>query len=142
MLKLKHLVVLLALATIAADCPFGDSSTDPQTDVVVGVWTLQSVNGDPLPANFADGEFTAVISAGSATVNANGTFSYSETWDSQVDVTAGTWTKDGSTYVFDPAEQGGEETQINGYATVSGSTMTLTVSEPGLSPTVRILTKN
>jgi len=140
-MKLKHLAVLLALSTIAADCPFGDSSNSTGTDAsaVVGSWTLQSVNGDPLPASFDDNGNTVQITAGSATINANNTFTYSETWDGSQDVTNGTWAKDGNTYVFTPNAVVGE-VQVPGYVTVSGNTMTLTVNDGGTI--VRILARN
>jgi hypothetical protein len=130
----------LALLVLVASCNLfgGDDGGDT---AIVGTWTLQSVNGDPLPANFQDGEFTAQITAGTAVVSADGTFSYSETWDGESDITSGTWTKSGDTYTFQPNELVGENTQVPGYATVSGNTMTLTITEVGMSPTTRILTK-
>jgi hypothetical protein len=128
-MKLKHFAVLLALSTIAADCPFADS-TSPDTnggDPIVGTYTLQKLNGNNLPTNFHDGVEVVTVSAGTFTVNTNGTFSFSEVRTGGNDAASGTWVKSGATYTFDPTEVGGEPTQSNGVVTLSGTTLTLTV---------------
>jgi hypothetical protein len=140
-MKLKHLAVLLALSTVAADCPFGDKdSTSPSSDPIVGTWNLQTVNGASLPAPYYDGDANTTVSAGQAVVNGNSTFSWSETRANGNDAVAGTWSRSGDTYTFNPAEQPGEETQTNGSGTLSGSTFTLTVPE-GTGSTVRVYQK-
>ena len=136
---MKKLLLLSLLATVASCDPAAVTSL--AGDAIVGTFTLQSVNGDPLPAAFNDNGQQVQITAGTFTINGNATFTYSETWDGQADVTTGTWSKNGNTYTFDPTETQQEPTQTNGYATLSGSTMTLTVDDPG-GTIVRILVKN
>jgi hypothetical protein len=140
-MKLKHLAVLLALSTMAADCPFGDSTSPNSGDPIVGAYALQKLNGNNLPTQFNDGVSMVTVSAGSFTVNANGTFTFAETRTGGNDAASGTWTKTGDTYTFDPTEVGGEETQTNGTATLSGTTLTLTVADPGSSTQVRTYVK-
>lgn len=134
---MKKLLLLSLLAAVAA-C---DSVTATGNDAIVGTYALQSVNGDPLPSAFNDNGTTVQITAGTFTINANATFTYNETSDGQADITTGTWSKNGDTYTFDPAETAQEPTQTNGFATLSGTTLTLTVNDQG-GTIVRVLTKN
>lgn len=139
---MKRLIMLFTLA-VAAACGNKDKDVTGIDASVVGTYTLQSVNNDPIPSNFDDNGSIVVISAGTATLNADGTFTYSETWDGVADVTSGTYSKTGDTYTFVPTPTAGDPTPTNGIATISaGGTMTLTVTEPGQSPTVRVLQKN
>lgn len=126
-MKLKHIAVLLALSTMAADCPFGDKSATDNgnpTDVA-GSYTLQKVNGSNLPANWNDNGTMVQITAGSVTINANGTFSFSESRSNGPDAISGTWTQAGGTYTFVPSDASGPDEY--GTGTFSGSQFTLSV---------------
>lgn len=134
----KLLALSLLIATVSCD----EAATVAGGATIAGTYTLQSVNGDPLPSNFTDNGTTIQITAGTFTVTANGTFSYSETWSSGTDVTTGTWTLNGDTYTFVPTPTQQDPNPTNGYGTLSGTTLTLTVTETGQAAVVRILTKN
>ena len=139
-MKLKHLAVLLALSTMAADCPFGDKSATDNGNPgdVAGTYTLQKVNGSNLPANWNDeGVGTVQITAGSVVINANGTFSYSETRSNGSDAISGTWTQAGGTYTFVPSDA--EGTDDHGTGTFAGTQFTLTT--PDNPTTTRIYQK-
>jgi len=142
-MTLRHLALLLAVSTIAADCP-GDSTSpnDSASDPVVGAYTLQKLNGNNLPTSFNDGTKNVTVSSGSFTVNGNGTFAYSEVRSDGNDAVNGTWTKSGTTYTFNPTELPGEATQTDGIGTLSGTTLTLTVSEPGTASQTRTYAKS
>jgi hypothetical protein len=134
---MKKLASLAVLVLVASCGLFGG---DESSASIVGTWTLQSVNGDPLPANIVEGQESFQITAGTAVVAGDNTFTYSETWDGQADLTVGTWSQNGDTYTFNPTENVGEETSSNGTVTLSGNTMTLTVVDAGVTY-IRILTK-
>ena len=77
------LIVLTgALLTACGDTPFTPEG-------VAGVYTLESINGNPLP--FAETAQTT-ITAGSITLNADGTFSSSVTTNSNTRPFSGTFT--------------------------------------------------
>jgi hypothetical protein len=126
-MKLKHLAVLLALSTMAADCPFGDKATG--TADVAGTYSLQKLNGNNLPAPWTDNGVTRTVTSGTVVINANGTFTYSETNNSFTDNTSGTWTKDGDVYTFNPTEEPGQDNSTNGTGTFVGTTFTLTIND-------------
>ena len=124
------LLVTLAATTIAAECPGSDDPTGTEGASLVGSWTLQSVNNDPLPSNWNDNGINRVITAGSIVVNTNLGFTYNETADGQNDVTTGTCslTTPPSTYTCVPTPVQGEQ-QVNGTAVVNGAAMTLTIND-------------
>jgi hypothetical protein len=139
---MKRLALLLALtATMAADCPGGDEDpTGPSDDgVLTGTWNLQSLNGDPLPAEWEDNGEPQTVTAGTIVVAANGNFTYTETAGGESDNTTGvcTLTTPPRTYTCDPNEPPGETNDVNGIAVVNGDSMTLTISESG-DNTVRV----
>jgi hypothetical protein len=126
------LLVTLAATTLAADCPGSDDTTGPDNVSLVGSWTLQSVNNDPLPSNWNDNGVTRVITAGNIVVNANLGFTFNETADNQNDTTTGTCslTTPPATYTCVPTSVPGEN-QNNGIAVVNGNSMTLTIQDGG-----------
>jgi len=137
----KRFVLLVAMAGIVA-CGTKEKSITDTTVSVAGAYTLQSVNNDPVPSDYNDAGTMVVISAGTATLNSNGTFTYSETRSTGADVTTGTYTKTGDTYTLVPDAKPGEGPQTNGIATFTADgTMTLTVQESAQT-TVRVLQKN
>lgn len=137
---MKRLLYVAALPLLLAACPGSDDPTAPEATELIGSWTLQSLNNDPLPAPWNDNGITRTMTAGSATISANGNFTYSETADAQVDNTTGTWhaTATAHTYTFIPNAQPGETTN-NGTGVVSGNTLTLTIAG---SSDVRVLQRN
>ena len=145
---MKRFVLLLTLAatTMAADCPGGDETNGPNgvdDASLTGSWTLQSINGDPLPAPWLDVDHVHNVTAGSITVAANGNFTYTETDDREGGNTTGvcTLTTPPRTYTCVPTAQPGETDNTNGIAVVNGNSMTLTISEPGLTVT-RVYSRN
>jgi hypothetical protein len=112
----------LFLLTSAGTCD--DDPASP--DSVVGTYALASIDGDALPASIGAGTQDArTVTAGSMTLNANNTFSFSETSSAGTDAVSGTWTLSGSTITFDPSEPG----DTNATAVVSGNTLSLTTEE-------------
>jgi hypothetical protein len=113
--------VLLALGTVALlGCP-GDSTTSPSTSTYVGTYTLISVGGTALPApSGTSGETTT---AGSVVINANGTFTYSETrTPSGSQTSSGTYTVSGLNITYIPtsqSDQGATGVFSNSYATLT-----------------------
>lgn len=146
---MKRFVLLLTLAatTMAADCPGGDDTTGPDGDgdnSLVGSWTLQSLNNDPLPSNWNDNGTTRVITSGSIVVNANLSFTFTEAIQGLGnDNTTGTCslTTPPATYTCDPTEGTGEPNGNNGIAVVNGNSMTLTVTDNGQTDT-RVYSRN
>jgi hypothetical protein len=146
---MKRFVLLLTLAatTLAADCPGGDDGTGPDDNgntSLVGTWTLQSLNGDQFPANGNDNGNVRVVTAGQIVVNANMSFTYTETVEGDdSDVSTGTCslTTAPATYTCDPTENAGEPAQTNATAVVNGSSMTLSISESGTA-TTRVYSRN
>jgi len=118
----RALVALVSLfvLTTAGVC---DSTDTTSPEGVAGTYTLVSVNGQNLPATTQDG----TITAGSLTINANNTFSFSETRTGQAaQVASGTWSVSGSTYTFHPTSAGDNE---DATGTINGNTATITASE-------------
>jgi hypothetical protein len=145
---MKRFVLLLTLAaaTMAADCPGGDDTTGPDgggNASLVGTWTLQSVNNDPLPSNWNDNGTTRVITSGSIVVQANLAFAFTEAIQGiGNDNTSGTCslTTAPATYTCVPTPVAGED-QNNGIAVVNGNSMTLTITDQGQTDT-RIYSRN
>ena len=139
---MKRLLYLAALPMLlAATCPGEDDPTNPNLIDIAGSWTLQSLNNDPLPAPWNDNGITRTVTAGSVSINANGTFSYTETVTGQpLDQTTGTWTATATanTYSFIPNAQSGEATN-NGTGVFTQNTMTLTIAG---SSDVRVYSRN
>jgi hypothetical protein len=137
---MKRIVLVLGLAlTAAAACP-GDEDPTGTNGSITGTYALQSVNGDPLPAQWVDGPNTLTITAGSLTMNANLSFAWSETADGITESLTGTCvlTTSPSTYTCSP--QNGDEPGIVAF---SGNVATLTT--PGgtaASTENRIYAKN
>ena len=128
---MKRLLLAAAIPfLLGSSCPGSDDPAGPNGDaVVVGNWTLQTLNGDPLPAPWSDNGETFTVTAGSLVVNANGTFTFTETMTGEpLDQTSGAWNSASGTNTFTlvPSAQTGEE-QHNGTAVVSGNTLTLTI---------------
>jgi hypothetical protein len=110
----------LFVLTTAGVC---DSGSTTEAGSIVGSYTLVSVNGQNLPAQFDQ----MTITAGSATVSANNTFTFSETVEGLgPNVITGTWSQSGSTYTFHPTS---EQDSEDGTATLSGSTLTITTTD-------------
>lgn len=140
---MKRLLCLAALPILlAAACPGSDDPAGPGANAaIVGNWTLQSLNADPLPAPWTDAGQTFTVTAGSLAVNANGSFTFTETMTGRpLDQTSGTWTSasGANTFTLVPTLDAGEE-QNNGTATVSGNTLTLTIAN---STDVRVYSRN
>jgi hypothetical protein len=134
----RVLSVLLLAGLMAADC--GDS-TEPTGGSIAGTWNLTTVNGASLPATITEDGETFTVTGGSAVVNANGNFTWSETYSGGgSDGVSGTWSAGSSanTYVFNPTETAGEPTQDNGIGTVSGNTMSLAIPN---TTVVRVYTR-
>ena len=130
---MKRLASLLLLATVmAADCPGSDDPTGPTS--IAGTWTLHTVGGSSLPAQYQDGDLTYNVTAGHVVINANGTFSYSETTTQDgVDAVSGTWVaaSAANTDTFTPNDIPGEGEQGYGTGVFAGNVMTLTISNGG-----------
>lgn len=103
---------------------------------VSGTYNLESINGNPLPAEIElPGVFTAdrtVIAAGSVTLNADGTYSVSLTWEitEQGITTTDPFTDSGTFTLVEPstirfAEAGGSETT----GTLDGDRLTITAGD-------------
>ena len=103
---------------------------------VSGTYNLESINGNPLPAESElPGVFTAdrtVIAAGSVTLNADGTYSVSLTWEitEQGITTTDPFTDSGTFTLVEPstirfAEAGGSETT----GTLDGDRLTITAGD-------------
>jgi hypothetical protein len=93
-----RLVLALGLGSLAA-C-LGDSVT--ATVPIPGTWTLQSVNGQPLPYTFAN---ASTLTSDVLTINASGSFSETATF------------KDGTSFTAT-----GAYSSVNGFITFSDQT--------------------
>jgi len=118
----------LFLLTTAGTC----DSTSTEPTAIVGTYALTTIDTHALPTTFEEG----TVTAGSATVGADNTFSFSVTFQGlgSVVVASGTWSQSGSTYTFHPTN---EQNSEDGQGTLSGSTLTITSSDH-----VFVLTKN
>ena len=114
---------LLALASVALlGCP-GDSTTSPSSSSYVGTYTLISVGGTALPAPSGDPGQT--ITAGTLTLNSNGTFSYNETRNpGGAQPATGTYTVSGLNVTYDPSDQSGGASGVFSSDTYSSLTVT------------------
>ena len=135
---MRKLVALAALA-LTVSC---DATTAVTFDAEAGTYTLLSINNDALPAPFDDDGSTVTVTAGSMVLNANGTFSYSQTSSNGTDAISGKFTKNGDTYTFDPDEVAGEGPQDNGSGVISGTTLTLTTGSSASGIDVRVYQKS
>jgi hypothetical protein len=119
----------LVLATMIVSACGSDKSTAP--DAVVGVWSMQSVNGSPLPYTVQVGSEVYQILADQLTLRSSRTFSDDFTIQRPTDTggvefqtipSSGTFTVNGSTVVFTYTD-GTTETGI-----VSDNTMTISAT--------------
>jgi hypothetical protein len=117
--------LLLLPMFIACD----DDPADPGEDTShVGVYHIQTVDGEAVPFTFEEGDETITIVDSSVTLNANGTFSTSTELDitvgdettTETDGLSGTYTRSGNTVTFD--HDAGDVGFQN--ATISGDVLT------------------
>lgn len=104
---MRKLIALVLLAGAAA-CGF-DTATEPLVGDISGTYTLQSMNGSPLPFVFASNDTTVSIDTDVLTVNTGGdwteTVSYRQTVGT-ADATnetlnlSGSWTRSGNQLNF------------------------------------------
>lgn len=120
---------LFALLLLPMFLACDEDTVGPETDNShVGVYQLQSVNGDDVPVSIEeDGGIFTMLGA-SVTLNANGTFSMAAqmqfTIDGETtpqnDALSGTYTRAGNTVTF---EHGGDDVGFE-TATLSGDVLT------------------
>jgi hypothetical protein len=126
---MRRLFAALALATLAA-CG-SDSSVNPNNDAVEGVYSLRTVNGQPLPFTVQGNGITIVLTSDVMTVAKDGswteTVAYRQTVDGQTtneaDADAGSWTRVGDTMTF--------TSSANGNFQGSYANGTVTFNDPG-----------
>ena len=82
MRRLASVVLTGVLLTACNGDPFSPEG-------VSGTYNLESINGNPLPELSIDG---SLAMAGSITLNAEGSMSFSITWDDQTESWSGTFT--------------------------------------------------
>ena len=82
MRRLASVVLTGVLLTACNGDPFSPEG-------VSGTYNLESINGNPLPELSIDG---SLAMAGSITLNADGSMSFSITWDDQTESWSGTFT--------------------------------------------------
>jgi hypothetical protein len=117
----RALLALCSLFVLTTAGVCDSTSTEPGG--IVGSYTLVSVNGQQPPIQFEQ----STITGGSATVNANNTFTFTENIQGLgAHVITGTWAQSGSTYTFHPTS---EQDSEDATATLSGSTLTITTSD-------------
>jgi hypothetical protein len=106
MVRRSFLSALAALALIAA-C--GGDSTGPGDTNIVGSYTLQTVNGNPVPWRaIVIGNDWFEIRGGSGSINADGTYSLTFHWRESVaglpdegsESSVGTYTRNGNAITF------------------------------------------
>jgi hypothetical protein len=103
---MRRLFAVLALATLAA-CG-SDTATNPNNDAVEGAYSLNTVNGKPLPFTIQANGVTIVLTSDVLTVSENGswveTIAYRQTIEgettNEADADAGTWVRMGNTITF------------------------------------------
>ena len=110
---MRRLVAALAIATVAA-CG-SDGPTDPVTDSIEGVYSLRTINGQPLPFTVQGNSTTLVLTSDVLTMAANGSWTEAlafrlttvsgETTEG-TDSDAGTWTRAGGTVTLTSNENG------------------------------------
>ena len=123
---MRRLVSLMLAFTIVA-CGGDDSTTAPTNASVAGTWTLQTINGSPLPFTLTSVGTTKVEAVSAVfVVNANGTWTGSSKTlttingqaSTSTDTDGGTYTLSGSTVAL-RSNDGTIET-----GTISGNTLT------------------
>ena len=124
---MRRLIPLVALA-VAVACG-SDSTTQPTMTSVAGTWTLQSVNGGPLPFTLTQtGSDKLELLSDVVTANSNGTYTevaqFRTTINGQAttntETDAGTFTLNGTAVNLSSPQTG----STNGV--LSGNTLTLT----------------
>ena len=118
---------LIAMSAVTVSCK---DSTGPAG--VTGTWTLQSIDGSPLPVVvFQDASGTERITASTLVLNANGTFTVNITFTSTPTggsattfnaSESGTYVVNGSTVTFTFTDDEGTSTDTG---TISGNTLTV-----------------
>jgi hypothetical protein len=112
MLRRSFLSALVGFAILAA-C--GGDSSGPGDTNIVGSYTLQSVNGNPVPWRaIVIGNDWFEIRGGSGSINADGTYSLTFNWRESVagqtdegsESSVGTYTRNGSAITFRDASDG------------------------------------
>lgn len=124
---MRKLLALSLLIPVLAACS-GDGGTGPEEPSFVGTYSLQSVNGVPMPASFTDGTTTLTFSNGRFTLNADQTFSTSVTFTvtqpgstfSQTVPSAGTFVRNNNAFRFRYNDGTADDT-----GSLTGSTLTL-----------------
>jgi len=106
----RLIALVLALTFVACG---SDDSTEPSNSSVAGTWSLQTINGSPLPFTLSPAPTKIEILSATAVINSNGTWTSS----SQTRTTLGTQAPTTTT-----------ETD-NGTYTISGSTIALRSSD-------------
>jgi len=127
----RFLTLTLALAIVACG---SDSSSAPSNASVAGTWTLQTVNGSPLPFTLASSPAKLELLSYVVTVTSNGTWTSAQsirtTFNGQATTAtttdAGTYTLSGNAVAI---QSSSSTTVLAG--TVSGNTLTL--AQPGLT---------
>lgn len=129
---LRRLIPLVALA-VAVGCG-SDSSTSPTFATLAGTWSLQTVNGSPLPFTISQSlndkeELMSDIVTASSTGTYTEVLQIRETLNGQTTVTnvpdAGTFTINGSAITLSSSQSG----SITG--TLSNNNNTFTAAESG-----------
>ena len=85
-----------------------DSGTNPNNAAIDGTYTLQTVNGSPLPFTIQSGANSLTLTKDVLTVGSNGSWTesidYTETFNGQTssgtDADGGSWTRAGSSVTF------------------------------------------
>jgi hypothetical protein len=117
---------LLSLALVFAAIACGsDDSTAPTQASVAGTWTLQTVNGSPLPFTLASSPAKIELLSYVVNVSSNGTWTSSEQLRTTIGTSATTnTTTDGGTY------------------TLSGNAVAITSNTAGSTPQAGTITGN
>jgi hypothetical protein len=122
---MKRLLSLLLLLPVLAACeedPAGPGNAH------VGVYTLESINGDEVPASFEEDGGVFTIIGATLTLNANGSFAMNAEMEFTIDdetteesnSIVGTYTRSGNTLTF---THSGEDEGFD-TATLSGDVLT------------------
>jgi len=107
----------------------GDSNSGGGNSIV-GTWRMVSVTEEGVTFSAEDMGVTMVL-----TINANGTWAWSETWGDEVDAEQGTWSTSGNQLTITTTGESESETMTFG---VNGNTLTINGSEGGVSTFTRI----
>ena len=108
---LRRTIALAAVALATGGCQGGIAGS---SDLIAGVYTLQTANGQPLPylIVFIDADNKLEFGSGTVAINDDGTFVDSATLlvtqagvqTSETQVVSGNWTQHGSTITFTPTD--------------------------------------